>query len=98
MKWQEVRELYPNKFVVFKILESHVIGNKEYVDDVAVIKAISDGKEAMKEFIDCKPGQLVYSTKNEEVIIQLVENIGIRRTSYNNCNRIPRKNGDSIFR
>lgn len=62
MKWQEVRELYPNKFVVFKILESHVIGNKEYVDDVAVIKAISDGKEAMKEFIDCKPGQLVYST------------------------------------
>lgn len=80
MKWQEVRELYPNKFVVFKILESHVIGNKEYVDDVAVIKAISDGKEAMKEFIDCKPGQLVYSTKNEEVIIQLVENIGIRRS------------------
>lgn len=80
MKWQEVRELYPNKFVVFQILESHVVGNKEYVDDVAVIKAISDGKEAMKEFIDCKSGQLVYSTKNEEVIIQLVENIGIRKS------------------
>ena len=80
MKWQEVRELFPNKFVVFKILESHVIGNKEYVDDVAVIKAISAGKEAMKEFIDCKPGQLVYSTKKEEVIIKLVENIGIRRS------------------
>lgn len=80
MKWQEVRELYPNKFVVFKILESRVIGNKEYVDDVAVVKAISDGKEAMKEFIDCKPGQLIYSTKNEEVVIQLVENIGVRRS------------------
>lgn len=80
MKWQEVRDLYPNQFVVFKILESHVIGNKEYVDDVAVVKAISDGKEAMKEFVDCKPGQLVYSTNNEEVIIQLVENIGIRRS------------------
>jgi hypothetical protein len=54
------------------------MGNKEFVDDVAVIKSISDGKEAMKEFVKCKPGQLIYSTKNEEVIIQLVENIGIR--------------------
>lgn len=80
MKWQEVRELYPNKFVKFEILESRVIGNKEYVDDVAVIKAISDGKEAMKEFVNCKPGQLVYSTKNKEVIIQLVENIGVRKS------------------
>ncbi len=80
MKWQEVRELYPDQFVKFEILESRVIGNKEYVDDVAVIKSIPDGKEAMKEFINCKPGQLVYSTKNKEVIIQLVENIGIRRS------------------
>lgn len=80
MKWQEVRELYPEKFVKFEILESRVIGNKEYVDDVAVIKAISDGKEAMKEFVKCKPGQLIYSTKNAEVIIQLVENIGVRRS------------------
>lgn len=80
MKWQEVRELYPDQFVKFEILESHVIGNKEYVDDVAVIKSISDGKEAMKEFVKCKPGQLIYSTKNTEVIIQLVENIGVRRS------------------
>lgn len=78
MKWQEVRELYPDKFILFKIFESHVIGNKEYVDDVPLIKAISDGKEAMKEFTDCKLGQLVYSTRNEEIIIQLFENIGIK--------------------
>lgn len=80
MKWQEVRELYPDQFVKFEILESRVMGNKEFVDDVAVIKSISNGKEAMKEFVKCKPGQLIYSTKNEEVIIQLVENIGIRRS------------------
>lgn len=80
MKWQEVRELYPNQFVKFKVLESRVIENKEFVDDVAVIKAISDGREAMKEFVNCKPEELVYSTKNKEVVIQLVENIGIRRS------------------
>ncbi|WP_158523398.1 hypothetical protein [Clostridium taeniosporum] len=45
MKWKEVRELYPNQFVKFEILESHIKDNKEYVDDVAIIKAISDGKD-----------------------------------------------------
>ena len=55
VKWKEVRELYPDKFVKFEVVESHT----------------EDGKEAMKEFVNCKPGQLVYSTKNEQLIIQL---------------------------
>lgn len=80
MRWQEVRDLYPKQFVKFRVLESYIVGTKEYVKDVAVIKVISDGEEAMKEFVNCKPGEIVYNTKNEEVIIQLVENIGIRRS------------------
>ncbi|MCR8744273.1 hypothetical protein [Romboutsia lituseburensis] len=79
MKWEEVRNLYPNKFVKLEILESHIVGEKEYVDEVAVIKAISDDKEAMREFIKCKNKQVVYSTKNENFIIDVVRNIGIRR-------------------
>lgn len=80
MKWQEVRDLYPNQFVKVKVLESTIKGDKEYVEDVAVIKAISDGKQAMEEFINCKPEDLIYNTKNKEIVIQLVENIGIRRS------------------
>lgn len=73
MKWDEVRILYPDRFVKFEILESHVIDKKEYVDDVAVIKAVADGKEATKEFINCKEGQFVFSTKNTGVVIELVK-------------------------
>ena len=80
MKWKEVRELYPNKFVKFEILESHIFDGKEYIDEVALIKPIEDEREAMKEFINCKTGQLIYSTKNEEIIAQLVKHIGIRRS------------------
>lgn len=80
MEWKEVRELYSNQFVKFEILESHIKDDKEYIDDVAIIKAISDGKEARKEFINCKPGQLVYNTTNEELIIKLVKHVGIRRS------------------
>lgn len=79
MTWQEVRRLYPNQFVKFEIVESHIEGDKEYVDAVAIIKPIINGKEAMKEFIHRKEGQLVYSTINDKVIIELVKNIGIRR-------------------
>lgn len=80
MKWEEVRKQYPNQFVKFEIVESHVIENKEYVDEVAVISAISDDKAAMKEFINRKEGQFVYSTKNQEVVIELVKHVGIRRS------------------
>lgn len=79
MKWEEVRELYPNKFVKLEILESHILNDKEYVDEVSVIKAISDNKEAIKEFINCKNRQVVYSTKNKDFIIDVVKHIGIRK-------------------
>jgi hypothetical protein len=79
MKWQEVRNLYPNRFVKFAIIESHVEVSKEFVDEAAVIKGIDDGKEAMKEFISCKDNQFVYSTKHERVMIELVKYLGIRR-------------------
>lgn len=80
MKWQEVRELYPEQFVKFEIVESHVQDNKEFVDEVAIIKVIADEKEAMREFINCKPGQLVFGTKHEELVVQLVKHVGIRRS------------------
>ena len=79
MKWQEVRELYPNKFVKMEVIESHIVDEKEYVDEVAVIKAIDDSKEAMREFIKCKNKEIIYSTKNKEFIIDVVKHIGIRR-------------------
>lgn len=80
MTWGDVRKLYPDQFVKFEIIESHIINNKEYVDDVTVIKAVTDGKEAMKEFVHRKEGQFVYSTKNEALIIDLIKHVGIRRS------------------
>lgn len=80
MTWQEVRVLYPDQFVKFEILESHINGDKEFVDEVAVIKSIKDGKEAMKEFIHRKENQFVYSTKNKDLTIGLVKYVGIRKS------------------
>jgi len=78
MKWQEVREMYPNQFVKFEIVESHEDEKIKYVDEVAVIKVIKHGREAMIEFTKCKNGQLIYSTENQSIEIEKVKHIGIR--------------------
>ncbi len=81
MKWSEVRELYPQKFVRFEVIDYYTVDNKRYVEDLAIIKVIGDEKEALKEFMQCKEGQFVYNTKNEQVVIEVVKHIGIRRSS-----------------
>ncbi|WP_330375497.1 hypothetical protein [Inediibacterium massiliense] len=69
----------PDQFVKIQILESHIENGKEYVDEVAFIKVITDENEAMEEFFKGKGNQIVYSTKNEKIIIEIVKNVGIRR-------------------
>ncbi|MEG2740469.1 hypothetical protein [Clostridium sp.] len=78
MKWNEVRKMYPNTFIKFEVVESHIENDKEIVDDIALIKVINDGKEAMKEHIKCKQGQYIYNTAKENLEIQIVKYIGIR--------------------
>lgn len=46
MRWEEVRKIYPNQFVKMQILKSNIQGNKRYAEDMAVIKAFDDNKEA----------------------------------------------------
>ncbi|OGO80762.1 MAG: hypothetical protein A2Y21_03210 [Clostridiales bacterium GWC2_40_7] len=81
MNWSEVRKLYPNKFIKFEALNYNTVDNRRFVDDIAIIKVIEDNKEAMKEFTQCKEGQFVYSTNHEQIVIEVVKYIGIRRSS-----------------
>lgn len=81
MLWSEVRKLHPNKFIKFEVLNYDTVDNKRFVDDIAIIKVIDDSKEAMKEFSQCKEGQFVYSTNNEQIVIEVVKYIGVRRSS-----------------
>lgn len=70
MKWQEVRELFPNQFVLVSIIKYHENGDLKVVDEVAPIKAIAN-KDANKEFFNAAQGTIVYHTSNEDCIIHL---------------------------
>jgi len=71
MKWQEVRKLYPNQYVLVKVLNSYNKNNKEIVDDVAIIRNITSSKEATNELIKSNGDTLVYHTKNECIEIEI---------------------------
>lgn len=78
MKWNEVRKLCPDTYVVLEELDSHIIDNKKYVDEVALVKTIEDSKEATRELVRSKGKQFVYHTANEEIIMEIVRKPGYK--------------------
>ncbi|SDW79936.1 hypothetical protein [Paenibacillus sp. CF384] len=70
MKWQQVRELFPDQFVLLSILDYREEEDKKVVTEVAPVKAISE-RDANKEFFSAAPGNVVYHTSNEECVIHL---------------------------
>jgi hypothetical protein len=74
MKWEEVKRLYPNQYVLLTVLKYHIEGNKKYIDDMAVINVIKDSKEATKTLVRCKGDNFVYHTSKENVVMEIVNN------------------------
>ncbi|MRH41548.1 hypothetical protein GH741_02530 [Aquibacillus halophilus] len=78
MKWSEVRRLYPNQFVKLKALTSHLANDQEFIEDVAVIKPVAD-EIATKELLRSKGDELVYHTVNENIVLEVRQDVGLRR-------------------
>ncbi|WP_025692204.1 hypothetical protein [Paenibacillus zanthoxyli] len=70
MKWQEMRQLFPNQFVLFSVLEFHQEGTRRYIDEVEPIRTIAD-EDARTEFDQAGPGKLVYHTSSKVCIIRI---------------------------
>lgn len=70
MKWQQVRELFPDQFVLLSILDYHEEEDKKVITEVAPVRAVSE-KDANREFFSTEPGSIVYHTSNKEYVIHL---------------------------
>lgn len=71
MLWQEVRTVYPDQYVLLEILDSHTVDNIQFVNEVALVRAIQDPSEATKELLKCKDNNIVYHTGQEKIAIEL---------------------------
>jgi hypothetical protein len=74
MQWQEVRSIYPDQYVLLEILNSHTKDSVQYVDEVALIRAIQDPDEATRELLKCRDNNIVYHTGQEKIEIELRKN------------------------
>lgn len=78
MKWEEVRKIYPDRFVKLQINSSHIDGNIRYIEDVAVIEAFNDSKEATRELVRTTEDFIVYHTGKEKLNIEIKQIFGYR--------------------
>ena len=82
MKWSEVRQLYPSQFVKLKVLSSHIENGQELIEDIAVIKSVSD-ELATKELLKSKGDEVVYHTAHKNIVLEVRQDVGLRRFDYN---------------
>ncbi|MFC5405369.1 hypothetical protein [Cohnella soli] len=83
MLWSEVRDLFPDQFVLVEELKSHFEDNKLHVEEVAVIKPIPDAEAAWKELFDAKNECFVYHTSNQNIVVEVRSKPMIRRMPKN---------------
>lgn len=70
MRWEEVRNIYPNQFVKFEILSSNIIDGKEYIEEIAVIGPVLE-ERATEELLNSKNNELVYHTSKEKIVLTI---------------------------
>lgn len=68
----------PKQICKIQILESHMDGNVRKADDMSVIKAFNDSKEATRELVRAKDDILVYHTENENIEVVVKQIFGYR--------------------
>ncbi|PKM85989.1 MAG: hypothetical protein CVU87_13515 [Firmicutes bacterium HGW-Firmicutes-12] len=78
MKWEEVREIYPDRFVKIQILKSHIKDNVRYIDDMEVVQSFNDEKEATRELVRTMDNTLVYHTGKEKIEVLIKPIFGYR--------------------
>lgn len=78
MKWAEVRKIYPDSFVKMQVIQGRIENDVRYIDEVAVIKAFTDNKEATLELARAKNDIVVFHTSNEKLEIPIKRIFGFR--------------------
>ncbi|MCT4594773.1 MAG: hypothetical protein N4A57_10970 [Anaeromicrobium sp.] len=83
MKWNDVRALYPNQWVKLRILNSHKDNGYLYIDDMEILKIISDDKEATLELTHSTGNSIVFHTSHDVIKTKLIKNLGLFRRISN---------------
>ena len=81
--WDQVRQEYPNQWVVIEALRSHSKANKRIVDALSVVDTFDDSEKALREYLklhreDRMKELYVVHTDKEDLDITEQKWLGIR--------------------
>lgn len=84
MKWQEIRNQYPNQWVLVEALKANSQNNKRKIQDMAVISEYDNSTKAWKGYKTLhlsNPSRELYifHTSNEKIEVTEERFTGIRR-------------------
>ena len=83
MKWEKIRNHYPDQWLLIEAIKAHSDDNKRILDEISVVGTFSDSVAAMKGYIqlhrDAPERELyVFHTNREELDITERRWLGIR--------------------
>ena len=83
MKWQKIRSDYPNKWIVYDILEESEKNNYIIVTDIAILEIFDTLDEAYKYYIKLhkkdKTRKVTIGDTRKEELIYKIERVGLLR-------------------
>ncbi len=52
MQWREIRDHYPNRWLLLEALAAHTEAEKRIVDELAIVGAFADSASALRRYRD----------------------------------------------
>lgn len=71
MLWSDVRELFPNQFVLLEDLKSFIVDDEVRVEEVAVIRPLVDGKAATNALRECTDTRFICHTSKPQIVMPI---------------------------
>lgn len=85
MKWTQVREHYPSRWLLVEAVQAHSEAGSRHVDDLAVLEEYGKSRDALADYLDHHrrfPQRELYivHTDREQLDIDEREWLGLRQT------------------
>ncbi len=86
MQWSEIRQAYPNEWLIIEALQAHTTStHQRLIDRIAVVERCADGNSAMQSYRRLHqqyPAREFYfvHTSRDELDIREQQSLGFRRS------------------
>lgn len=84
MKWEAVRENYPDKWLLIEAIDAHSENGKRVVNELSVLDTYNESREALGDYKELhykEPHRELYVAHSSKELLEIIERkwLGIRR-------------------